>query len=379
MRILFWSELFWPYVGGAEVLGAQLLGGLARRGYEFAVVTSHDHLELPDEVDYHGIPVYRFPFRSALATGNIGQLMEAREKITRLKRVWAPELIHINAVGPSALFQLQTAEAYRARVLVTLHTLHGELENAQSGGRDTLLTKTLKAATWVTCVSAAVLHDALKQMPEIAASSSIIYNGLDDPDVAVKPPPFDAQRLLCVGRLVHDKGFDVALIAFSKLLGRFPQARLIIAGDGPMRPALQEQASKLGLKDHIEFIGWVAPERVPELINTATLVVMPSRCEGLPLVGIQAAQMARPVVATRVGGIPELFLDQRTGFLVEKEDAGSLARAIAFLLDHPSFACEIGAAARRRAREIFSLDRCIDAYHALYGKLLQKVPSAALA
>ncbi len=379
MRILFWSELFWPYVGGAEVLGAKLLRALAARGHEFIVVTSQDYLELPDETHYKGIPVFRFPFRAALANGDVSRLMKARQAVARLKRTWAPELIHINSVGPSALFNLQTAEVHPASVLVTLHTLHGELEHAQTAGRDTLLTKTLSSATWVTCVSAAVLHDARKQALDITASSSIIYNGLDEPNIVPKPLAFDTPRLLCLGRLITAKGFDLALSAFSTLIDRFPRMRLVIAGDGPGRSVLQEQAFKLGVSHAVEFTGWVSPNQVPDLINTATVVVIPSRLEGLPLVGIQAAQMARPVVATRVGGLPELFVDEKTGLIVEKEDIGSLAEAIAFVLNHPNRAREIGEAARRHAREIFGLEHCIDAYDALYRKLIQNVPYDASA
>ena len=69
MRVLFWSELFWPYIGGAEVLASKLLPALRNRGYEFIVVTSQDYLGLPDEGQYEGIPIYRLPFRKALAGG----------------------------------------------------------------------------------------------------------------------------------------------------------------------------------------------------------------------------------------------------------------------------------------------------------------------
>jgi glycogen synthase len=369
MRILFWSELFWPYAGGPELLGARLIRALASRGYDFTVVTSHDYLELPDEAHYNGIPVYRFPFRAAVANADIRQLINVRQDIGRLKRVLAPHLIHINALGPSALFTGPTGGADGPQLLVTLHTLHGQLENARNAGPDTLLKKTLGSAVWVTCVSEAVLDDARRQVPEITASSSVIYNGLEEPDIALKPLPFATPRLLCLGRLVAAKGFDLALNAFAKLIDRFPLARLIIAGDGPMRQALQEQAYRLGLNNQVEFAGWIAPQKVRELINTATAVVMPSRREGLPLVGIEAAQMARPVVATHVGGLPELIVHERTGLIVEKENVEGLTQAIAFLLDHPQQASRMGEAARHRARELFSLSSCIDAYDTIYRKL----------
>jgi glycogen(starch) synthase len=373
MRILFWSDLFWPYLGGSEVLATKLLRALAARGYEFTVVTSHDYLDLPDEAQYHGIPVYRYPFRKALANGDITELMNARQRVAQLKETWAPRLIHLNAVGPSALFNLCSAGAHPVRELVTLHTLHGEFAHAQMAGHDTLLKDTLSSANWVSCVSAAVLQDARKCVARITDSSSVIYNGIESPSIQRKPLIFEAPRLLCLGRLIDAKGFDLALNAFSSLTNRYPHARLIIAGDGPMRPVLQELASKLCLKDRVEFKGWVAPDIVPELINIATVVVMPSRREGLPLVGIQAAQMARPVVATRAGGLPEIVVHEKTGVLVEREDVSALAQGIAFLLDHPDQARRMGEAARRRAREMFSLERCVDAYDALYHKLAGKL------
>jgi len=372
MRILFWSDLFWPYIGGPEVLGTKLLPALGARGYQFAVVTSHDHLELPDEDCYHGVPVYRFPFRAALANGDMKKLRKARQAIARLKRSFAPEVIHISPVGPSALFNLDTLDADPAPVLVTLHTLHGELEHARTAGHETLLQKTLHSAAWVTSVSAAVLNDACRRVPEITGRSSVVYNGLDQPNIVPAPLPFLAPRLLCLGRLIPAKGFDLALTAFSVLIRRFPSARLVIAGDGPMRSVLQEQAAHLGLSGVVEFIGWVELDQVPQLINTSTVVVMPSRREGLPLIGIQAAQMARPVVAASAGGLSELIVHEKTGLIVEKENSAALVEAITFLLNHPERAQEMGQAGRRRVKETFGLQRCVDAYDALYRTVAKK-------
>src|SRR5713226_8205208 len=133
MRVLFWSELFWPHIGGIELLAARFLPAMQRRGYEFTVVTSHGHLTLPDEADYHGIPVHRFPFRTALSSGNITQLMEARHRVARLKRAFSPDLIHLYGVGSGALIHFHTADAHPAPVLVTLHA---EVLREHAGGRD---------------------------------------------------------------------------------------------------------------------------------------------------------------------------------------------------------------------------------------------------
>ena len=91
---------------------------------------------------------------------------------------------------------------------------------------------------------------------------------------------------------------------------------MVIAGNGTDRAQLERQAAELGLREVVDFIGWVAPDKVPELINSATIVLMPSRWEGLPSVALQASMMARPVLATSVGGLPEVVVHGETGLLV---------------------------------------------------------------
>lgn len=376
MRVLFWSELFSPYPGGIEIVAAKFLPAMQRRGYEFAVITSHAGLELPDQEQFSGIPIYRFPFRAALTDRNLGQWFAARQGVTTLKRTFAPDLIHLYELGPSAMFHLQTLEAHSAPLLVTLH---GEVLRGGADGGDTVLEKVLLSADWVSCVSNAVLQKARELVPQIAGRSSVNYCGLEPAPIAPAPLPFAQPRLLCLGRLVPEKGFDLALTAFAALAVQFPHARLIIAGDGTLRHALQEQVRELGLAERVEFTGWVPPEQVPALINKATLVLMPSRREGLPQVAIQAAKMARPVVAARVGGLPEVVVDGETGVVIPPEDSAGLAQAIGSLLKNPERAVRLGQAARVRAQKLFDWTSYLDEAEVLYRKtsMPEKVPGSA--
>src|SRR5215470_9862845 len=122
MRVLFWQELFWPYVGGVEVLAARLVLALQRRGYEIIVVTRQDSPDLPKQTNYQGIPVYRYPFWTGLTSGKLGEVMELRAQVALLKRNFAPDLVHINSFDPSALLHHDTANTHRAPILLTLHT-----------------------------------------------------------------------------------------------------------------------------------------------------------------------------------------------------------------------------------------------------------------
>ena len=365
MRVLFWSAVFWPTIGGVEVLAAKLLPALRKRGHEFIVVTPKSYPNLPDYTSYNGIPVYRLTFRNDWTENMIEYVLDMRHKVLRLKQDFLPDLVHINAVSRSDFFHLTTNHAHRIPSVVTLH---GQWEEQI----EPVVKHTLRNADWIAGCSRAVLDRGRRLVPEITSRSSIIHNGVELPSLAPKFLPFDPPRILCLGRLACEKGFDLALAAFASILDRFPQARLTIGGNGTARNALDQQAAQQGIGHAVEFTGWVAPDAVPALINDATIVVMPSREDSLPLVALEAAQMARPIVATRVGGLPEVVLHQQTGLLVEKEDARGLAEAISFLIAHPDVAAQMGRAARRRVEAVFGWERHVNAYDVLYRQFTQR-------
>jgi glycogen synthase len=367
MRVLFWPPAFWPEIGGVEVLAAKLLPALRECGHESIVVTSQNNPHLPRQETYRGIPIYRFPFWSALV--DIDDLARVNQQVAELKRTFAPDLIHINGLGRDHFFHLTTANAGAAPVLVTLH---GEwIPQAEA-----IVGSVLRGADWVVGCSKAILEKGRRLVPEITPRSSVIYNAVESPKLAPAPLPIRPPLLLCLGRLSQEKGFDLALSAFAATVEQFPGARLVIAGDGVERERLIKQAAAAGLNDAVDFLGWVAPENVPALINTATMVVMPSRSEALPLVALQAAQMARPVVATRVGGLPEVVVDQESGLLVEEENPRELAAAIFFLLEHREAAVRMGEAGRARAQRVFNWERHVNAYDELYRRLAKPSSSA---
>ena len=173
---------------------------------------------------------------------------------------------------------------------------------------------------------------------------------------------------------MEDKGFDVALDAVAMLLDRFPQLRLTIAGDGPARAGLEQQALTLGISKAVRFAGWVDPEKIPELMNKASIVVMPSRWqEPFGLVALEAALMARPVVASHVGGLPEVVVHGKTGLLVESENPVTLSKGIAHLLENPTIARKMGEEGRSHAQEDFGWERYVGAYDVLYRRLIAGV------
>jgi glycogen synthase len=371
-RVLFWSELFWPYIGGNEAVSARLVPALRDKGYDFTVVTSHQSLELPDREDYRGIPVHRFPFRAALASRCIETITALRREMASFVGRMAPELIHVSCVGPSSYF-LPLLSPYVAAVPLLAH-LHNEVLPSQARADASILRRVLERADWVASVSAAVHAQVTDVFPSIRSRSSVITNAIEEPQQSPAKLPFDPPCVLCLGRLVPDKGFDVALRVFARVGVNIPDVRFIMAGDGPERSRLEQEARALHLGDRIEFLGSVHPGDVPSVIDRATLVLMPSRREGLPLVAIEAAYMGRPTVATQVSGLPEVVVNGETGLLAPRDDVEALSQAVLTLLTHPDVARRMGSVARCRARDVFDLERCVERFDELYRSIVPSRP-----
>lgn len=363
MRILFWTDWYLPSIGGVEVFSARLLPALVRKGHEITVVAGHHRCGLPDEVEVDGVTVRRFRFHTSLAAKDVAQIADALRRVSALKRTLAPDLVHLNTLGPSLLFHLQSARSWPVPVLLTMHSpVHRDAVLP-----DTLSGRGLRSATWVNCNSRAVHADLCRYLPEISPRCSVTYYGMDLPRLRPTARRHDPPHIVGYGRLVADKGFDVAVRAFATVVRRWPDARLVLAGDGAARPDLERLVERLGLSRSVTFPGIVAPEDVPALIDDASLVVVPSRWdEPFGLVALEAALMARPVVATRAGGLVEVVADGETGVIVDKDDPDALAGAILGLLAEPGRADRMGIAARARARERFAWDRCVAAYEELY-------------
>lgn len=367
MRVLWWTHDFWPSIGGIQVIGAELIRGLHGRGITLSVVAQGDE-GLPDFDDFHGIPLARFPFHSALATRDVAALTDLVTRLRAHVEKFRPDLVHLHCLTYPAFFCERAVPAGSIPLLVTRHVF---LERGVE--RSGFALELLRRADWVACCSRAVLEEVRRLVPELESRSSAILNGLAAPGIAPSPVPARPPTLLALGRLAPQKGFDLAIDALARLRERFPEVRLTIAGDGPIRDELERHAARAGLADRVDFAGWVPPSRVAEAMARSTAVLVPSRDEeGFGLVALQAAQLGRPVVAARSGGLPEVVAEGETGLLFRPDDAGDLARAVAVLLTDPTLAGRLGEAAALRARERFGSQRYLEDYVRLYRRLARK-------
>ena len=368
MRILSWTELFWPYIGGVEVQCLHLLTALRKRGHQVAAFTSHGSLSLPDVDEHLGIPIYRFPFFDALKQQRVESFPKLLRGVAELKKQFRPDVVHIQFTDPSPVFHWLTQASAPAATVVTI-----PIALPKSGdGADSLVGQTLHSAAWVVACSRAMLDRTREEFPGIAEKSSVIYNALPASRIAAPAAARDPRALLAIGRVVRDKGFDLAIDAMPGILRNFPDSHLTIAGDVPEKAALEQRAAELGVASRTRFLGWVAPERIADLIAQASIVVMPSRWEeAFGLVALEAMQVGRPVIATRVGGLPEVVMDGRCGLVVPKEDPEALAAAAVSLLADPAKAATMGESGRVLAETHFSFARFVGEYERLFIKVLK--------
>jgi len=167
----------------------------------------------------------------------------------------------------------------------------------------------------------------------------------------------DAPLFGVFGRLAPEKGQRVAIEAMFLVLKELPNARLVLAGQGPEWNDLHMCARELGVEDHVQFTGFV--HNVRHLMSACDAVIVPSLREGFGLAAVEAMALERPVVASATGGLAEIVLHGETGFLVAPNDPNALARALIDLASDDSLRDRLGTNARRRAEECFDLKRQI--------------------
>lgn len=172
-----------------------------------------------------------------------------------------------------------------------------------------------------------------------------------------------------VGRFEPVKGYDTLLRAAALLRAHQPKVQFLLAGEGEEEPRLKRLAEALGVEDRVVFLGW--QEDIPEILSALDLFVLPSRNEGMGRALVQAMAMGKPIVATRVGGVPEVLGEGEAGLLVPPDDPVQLSQAIEQLLTDTELARQLGEAGERRA-PAYSAEKMVAEIESLYETLLRK-------
>jgi glycosyltransferase involved in cell wall biosynthesis len=181
--------------------------------------------------------------------------------------------------------------------------------------------------------------------------------------------PLSARLVAVFSRLNRMKGVQYFLDAAIVLAGRFPDVRFLVVGDGESKKGLEEHACRLGLGQRIVFTGFRGD--VPDLLSETAISVLPSLSEGASNTLLESMAAGIPVIATRVGGNPEVVEDGVSGLLVPPRDSAAIAAATARLLEDEDLALRLGRAGMRRVSELFSIDGSVRETERLYQRLVE--------
>jgi glycosyltransferase involved in cell wall biosynthesis len=352
-------------IGGSERHLLELLPALRGRGID-ARFLGLDDVGAAPEPFYEQLGERDVPFDRLPCPRDVDPALARRTR--RAVRVFDPEILHTHLVHADVYGAL--AAAGTEAVLVS--TKHND-DPFRSGRLRHLERLVTRRAERVVCITEALARFNRDVVGLPAGKLRVVHYGLDAPPAPWGPPngpqlPDDAPLLLAVGRLVRQKGVDVAVEALPRIREGHPDARLVVLGEGPLRDELAALASRRGVADAVSFPGRVGD--VAWWYRRASVVLHPVRWEGFGLALLEAMLCARPVVASSVSAIPEIVVDGETGTLVAPDDPEAVARAASALLGDPERALALGEAGRARAEAEFSVARMAERTAAVYDEAL---------
>jgi len=344
-------------ISGSEAHLLQLLPDLKRRGWDIRFLMLHEQepgaWEFARQLEAGGVPVDGIPMHADVDPGTFLRVLAYL--VNHRPTILHTHLVHADAYGQTA--------GMLAGIPVRLSTKHG-FNEFREGRIFALGDRTIGALAHRQIAISRGLARYLAEtegFPE--PDFEIVHYGIA---AGADPKPYEGEelRFLCVGRLIPIKGHVVLLRAFRRVLDERPDARLDIAGRGPLEHGLKDLARGLGLDGAVRFLGHVTP--IQRAVEESFAVVVPSLGEGFGMVALEAMERARPVIAAAIGGLEDLVRDGETGMLVAPGEAEPLADAMLRLASDPARAAAFGLEARRRALERFPEDRCTERTEQVY-------------
>lgn len=355
MRVVQVGKYYYPFSGGIESHLYTLAGEL-KNDVDLDVIVSNTAPRTVRDV-VNGVPVTRCASYGHVAAVEVspGMVLELSSR--------SYDLVHLHLPHPVGVASYLASKKPRQHRLVV--TYHSDVVRQRFLMRfyAPLLERLLERADVVIATSPELLEYS-NVLPRYRAKTRVVPYGIDLEQFGANDAVLAEARairerfgqgplLLGVGRLIYYKGFEFALRALPLL----PAARLLLIGEGPLRPELEALARELGVAERVHFLGAILNERVTPYYLASDVYVMPSiaRSEAFGIVQIEAMACGLPVVNTRLpSGVPFVSRDGETGFTVEPEDPRALAAAVERLLAEPSLRRRFGEAGRARAHAEFS-------------------------
>lgn len=357
-------------LGGAERIVCDLAANLDSKKYRVTVCTFKPG-PLTQELIKNGVDVINIERRFRYDPLLIWKLFHLILK----KNI---DIVHSH-MFQSSLYILPIA-LMPQKLIFIINEHGGYLEIVKVPRRRYLYKFIAKVSKMVVVVSQALKDDMIKFFNIPSKKIAIIYNGIKMAKFTGKFSSLQMKKILglesdipIVGNVANlrpEKGHKYLLEAMSLVLNEIPNAKLIIIGEGALRAELENQTKVLGISESVIFLG--RRQDVPALLNIMDIFVISSSGETFCIAAAEAMAMGKPVVASRVGGVPELVIDSKTGFLVPPKDPPALAEAVIKLLKDRKLALDMGQAGKERVRQEFTLDKMVKKTEQLYESLIKE-------
>ncbi len=362
-KIIFYTDT--PMYGGAENQMYLLAKYLDRQLFEpIFIIRNLPALDrLASRLQEINIKTYLIPSKSKHSLKNLTQL----NKIILQEK---PSLIHAHLWNPMACkYIFPVSLLHKIPLIITEH------DPFKLGILKTVYKKvTLRFSKSIIAVSEANRQLISHLYPSHNRKTVTIHNGIEDapkPILATRRHTIrkeifhvgpETQVIFSAGTLHERKGYKYLISAYRKVLQKFPNSKLIIAGEGPERKKLEKLINNLDLVNRVMLLGQC--ENISELMQSANLFVLPSLKEAFGLVLLEAMQADLPVIASRVGGIPEI-ITENSGVMVEPADKNALIKAISRLLSHPELMNKLSIQGVIRSKH-FSAQKTADGTSQIY-------------
>jgi glycogen(starch) synthase len=377
MKILIINSEYPPVGGGAANANGHIARLLVQRGHEVLVLTSQ-HASLPAEETCGGVRVLRGPVRRryadrSMAFEQVLFIFGASLHSLWLMRRFRPDVTLAFFGLPSGTAAMFLKRMTGIPYVVSLRG--GDVPGFRP--YDFWLYHKLAVPwlhpTWRNASAVVANSRGLYDLAKAFDSSVdilIVPNGVDAEEFRPAPREWAPPRLLSVGRVVYQKGYDVAVRALAGLKDLPWEWR--IAGDGPYFPLLQRMVQEFGLSERVKMLGWGSVDQVKEQYARANIFLHPSRHEGMSNAVLEAMASALPVIATRISGNEDLVVDGETGLLVPVEDADALAESLrSMILETAERRAAMAQAGRLRVEGSFGWVRVAAEYEAILQRAIQ--------
>jgi glycosyltransferase involved in cell wall biosynthesis len=370
MKILHWGHSLFNDNGGLEEFVASLSRGLADHGHQIALVAEADITSSSHYLDKYcqGIRLYDLNLRSLASENGSEALAQIRRNLEHMVLDFQPDVIHLHSVGRGDIALLASV-ATRLRIPL-VYTAHAPMD---SPGHQSHLAPVENLVSVVICPSSFMWEMVGIYVPGWKEKRITVLNGVEP--LANLDEERSEDQIFASGRHVSDKGFATLIGALPIVRLRQPRVRLVLAGAGPETAVLKNLARVYGVDDSIEWAGWVSRAQAREMVTKSAVACVPSIWnEPFGLVAAEASMAATPVVASNVGGLPEIVVHKETGLLCPPGDTASIGIALATILRDKSTQRTMGHNAHLRALNLFDMKRNVASHVEIY----QSVASSQL-